>query len=107
MSDTTFFNRLRPYATEQKTVSSSAVSPTTALVDNTANYPDFKAAGAVIEVRGDSVYYTTDGSTPSSTNGILAYVGAVIPIAGYQKIKNLKAIRVTTDATLNIQYYKN
>lgn len=107
MGDTSFFNRLRPYATEQKTVSSSAVSLTTALVDNQANYPDFKAAGAIVEVRGDSIYYTTDGSTPSSTNGILAYVGAIIPIAGYQKIKNLKAIRVTGDATLNVQYFKN
>lgn len=102
-----FFNRLRPYATEQVTVSSSATSLTTAKVDNTANYPDFKAAGVVIAVRDDAVYYTVDGSTPSATNGIKLEVGDVLPIAGYQKIKNFKAIRVTTDAKLDVQYFKN
>lgn len=102
-----FFNRLRPYATEQKTVSNSAVGLTTALVDNTANYPDFKASGAVIEVRTDSIYYTTDGTTPSATNGIKLDAGDQLPLAGYQKIKNFKAIRVTGDATVNVQYFKN
>ena len=107
MGDTVFFNRLRPYATEQVTVSSAAVSLTTAKVDNTANYPDFKAAGVVLAVRDDSVYYTTDGTTPSSTNGLLLNNGDVLPLAGYQKIKNFKAIRVTTDAKLDVHYYKN
>ena len=107
MADASFLFNLRPYATEQKAVSSAAVALTTSLVDNTANYPDFKAAAAVIECRGDAVYYTLDGSTPSSINGIQLQADQFLPIYGYQKIKNFKAIRVTSDATLNVQYFKD
>ncbi len=107
MSDASFLFNLRPYATEQKTVSTVPVALTTALVDNTANYPDFKAAACVIECRGDAVFYTLDGSTPSSTNGIKLSAAQFLPLYGYQKIKLFKAIRETTDATLNVQYFKD
>lgn len=104
--DATFFGRLRPYATEQVSVVGST-SLTTAKVDNTANYPDFKAAGAVIDVKDADIYYTTDGSTPSATNGINAFNGDVLPLAGYQKVKQFKAIQQSGSPKLNVQYYKN
>lgn len=106
MADAGFFNRLRPYATEQVTVSGST-SLTTAKVDNTANYPDFKAAGAIVDVKNADIYYTVDGSTPSSTNGVNAFNGDIIPLAGYQKIKNFKAIQQSGTPLLNVQYFKN
>lgn len=106
MSDAAFFNRLRPYATEQVAVSGSTAL-TTALVNNSANYPDFKAAGAIVTVRAADIYYTVDGSTPSSTNGLPAFNGDVITIAGYQKIKNFKAIQQSGSPILDVQYFKN
>jgi hypothetical protein len=102
-----FFHRLRPYATEQLAVAGTAVSFSTAKVDNTANYPDFKAAGAICEVRTDAIYYTVDGTTPSSTNGIKADAGDEFHLAGYQKVKNFKAIQVTAGATVNVQFFKH
>ena len=107
MSDSLFFNRLRPYATDQQGVSSSVINLTTAKVDNTANYPDFKAAGVIIAVSGNSIYYTLDGTTPSSANGITLNPGDILPLAGYQKVKNFKAIRVSADAVIDVQYFKN
>jgi hypothetical protein len=96
----------KPYATEQLAVSSSPVSLTAALVNNSANYPDFRASGAMINVITDAIYYTLDGSTPSSTNGINLAAGGYVELHGYQKVKNFKAIRVTSDATINVQYFK-
>lgn len=98
--------RKKSYATEQKTVSNSAVGLTTALVDNTANYPDFKASGAMIEVRGNGIYYTVDGSTPSSTNGVAIAAGQYIELVGYQNVKKFLAIRQSSDATINVQFFK-
>jgi hypothetical protein len=97
--------RKKSYATEQKAVSTSAVSLTTALVDNTANYPSFKASGALIEVRSNAIYYTVDGSTPSSTNGIGVVAGQYIELEGYQNVKKFQAIRQTADGTLNVQFF--
>ena len=107
MSDSSYFHWKRPFATGQVAVSSSPVSFPAATVDNTANYPDFKCSAVIIECRTDDVYYTLDGSTPSSTNGIQLQMDQFLPLAGYQKIKNFKAVRVTTDATLNVQYFKD
>lgn len=101
-----FFNRLRPYATEQITLA-GVTQLTTAKVDNSANYPDFKAAGAIVEVITNDVYYTVDGSTPSATNGLGALAGDFITLAGYQKIKNFKCIAQSGAPKLNVQYFKN
>ncbi len=104
--DAEYFHSLRPYKTEQIAVSSAAVPLTAAYVDNTANYPDFKCAACVIEIRTNAIYYTVDGTTPSSTNGHALGAGDILPLAGYQKVKNFKAIRQTADGTLNVMYYK-
>lgn len=103
MSD---FNRLRPYATEQITLS-GVTTLTTAKVDNTANYPDFKAAGVIIAIKTAGIYYTVDGSTPSSSNGIPLEAGDTLPMLGYQKAKNFKCIAQTGTPVLDVHYYKN
>lgn len=96
----------KQYATEQVAVSSTPVSFSTALVDNTANYPDFKASGALVEVRTNGIYYTLDGSTPSSTNGIAVGAAQFIEIVGYQNVKKFKGVRQTADGTINVQFFK-
>ena len=115
MSDAQFFVRRKAYATEQITVSTVVVSPTAATVRNSTgtsgantNYwaVSFPASAAVLEVMTNGIYYTFDGSTPSSTNGQKLDAGDVLTIAGRQKVANLKMIRQTTDSVVNLAYYK-
>lgn len=115
MSDADFFVRLKPYITEQITVSTSAVSPTAAAVNNTAGPSGgnslywsvtFPANAAVVEVMTNGIYYTLDGSTPSSTNGQKLNSGDVLTLAGRQKVVKLKMIRQSADSVVNLVYYK-
>jgi hypothetical protein len=117
MSDLSFFSRKKAFNSEQLTVSSSVVTLTASEYDNTSagvaqpgreapHAGGFKASAAVIECQDDDVYFTLDGSTPSSTNGRRLTASSSLPLAGYQKIANFKAIRVTGDATLNVEYFK-
>ena len=115
MSDASFFVRRKPYATEQITVSTSVVSPTAATVRNSSgtsgentNYwaVSFPASAAYLEVLTNGIYYTMDGSTPSSTNGQKLNAGDVLTIAGRQKVANLKMIQQSSDSVVNLSYYK-
>jgi len=92
MADAEFFVRRKPYATEQLTVSTAVVSPTTAKVDNTGALFNFKATAADVEVGSNGIIYTLDGSTPSATNG-LTLSSAKLTLAGYQKVKATRRSR--------------
>jgi hypothetical protein len=98
--------RKKQYATEQLTVDNTSRSLTTATVDNTANYPDFKASAVLAEATS-AIYYTFDGSTPSSTNGMPLSAGVYLEISGYQNVKKFKYIRQSADGVLNVQYFKD
>jgi hypothetical protein len=64
-----------------------------------------KASGALLQVTGsDSIYWTVDGSTPSAAVGFLATAGDFITLDSLQKVKNFKAIRVTTDTSIEAQF---
>ncbi len=119
MADASFFLHRKPYATEQVTVSTSVMTPTTALVDNIAQtetdgssptrwaftYPATAAMAEVIGANG--IIYTLDGSTPTSSNGGRLGQGDSLTLAGTQKVKNLKMLRSgASDATVNLTYYK-
>lgn len=58
------------------------------------------AQAAVLQVGVDALYYTLDGSTPSSTVGFEAAAGDIISIDSHQKIATFKAIRKTGDTTV-------
>lgn len=120
MSDTKFFMRKTPYATEQITVSSAVKQLTTATVLNTAGAETdgstparwsvtFPADAVVVELMdSNGIYYTLDGSTPSATNGQkLATAGDMLTLAGRTKIANLKMIRVSADSVVNVTYYRD
>ena len=98
------FNK-KHYDSEQATVDASARTLTTAKVDNSANYPDFKASGVLIQPTV-AIYYTMDGSTPSSTNGIELAASQFNEILGYQNVKKLKWIRTSSSGVMNVQYFK-
>src|SRR6478609_1568781 len=100
------------YDKETITVSSSAVTLSATKLANVqtgatsgreyafASTMTRKASGVIIEVLSQPIYYTLDGSTPTSTNGHTLVAGDTLPIVGYQKCKSLKMIRQSADATV-------
>ena len=48
--------------------------------------------------------YRTDGTAPTTTEGILLYVGDVLMVEGITKIRNFKTIGTTGTATIKVQY---
>ena len=95
------------YTSEQLTVSTSVVSPTTAKIDNAnLDLSRGKATAGVLQVLTGDIYYTLDNSTPSSSNGSKVVAGDVLGLAGYAKLKRLKMVRVGgSDAVVHIHYY--
>lgn len=107
MGDAQFFNRKTLYDREQITVSTAVAVPTEAKVRNTAGTRGaFKASAAILEVISEGIIYTLDGSTPTSTNGNRLVAGDVLPIAGQDKVRQLKMIRSgATNAVVDVSYY--
>lgn len=86
------------YAKQTLTVSSVAVPltvPTT---------PHARPMGAIVTVETDAIRFWCDGSTPTSTQGHLAPVGTQIELFGEDEVVNFKAIRITTDAVIQVSY---
>jgi len=90
------------------TVSSTAVS---LLTDASPTLPS-AAKGALITVETDQVRYREDGTAPTSSEGILLEAGDVLTYDSWTNrenwrsvMKTVQFIRVSTDATLKIQYY--
>lgn len=63
------------------------------------------AEKAIITVETASVRFWIDGTTdPIASEGHLVIAGQGIELAGANALKNFKAIRVSSDATLMITY---
>lgn len=82
----------------------TATTVSTAAVGLTMPTGMVKPLCATIQVKTDAVFYTTDGSTPSSTVGFEAAVGTIIGLTDSGEVKRFKAIRKTTDATLEAEF---
>lgn len=65
-----------------------------------------RADYCLITVETDSIRYWPTGSAPTSAQGHLITAGGSFYIYGYNNIKNLQMIRVTTDATVQVSYYR-
>ena len=90
---------------ESITVSTTAIGFTAATITpSTAAAPVPPAAFALATVETDQIRWTADGTTPTSTVGHLANAGDVIELHGYENVRNFRAIRVTTDATLKASF---
>lgn len=59
----------------------------------------------VFSVESDQIRFRVDGSDPDSTTGILLSAGDIVEITNVDMVNNFTAIRVTTDATLQIHYF--
>ena len=94
---------LTPFAFEELDVSTTAVGLTQATA-----FPDgVKGADlAICTIEDDAVRWRDDGIAPTATVGQLAAVSTALTIRGAASLKNVKFIRVTTDADINVTYYR-
>lgn len=90
------------FAFEQITVSSTALPLTASKYNPTTFGP---ALMAVITTETDSVRFTVDGTTPTSSVGTLVTLGGVIRICQPDMVK-FKVIRVTNDAPIVAIYQR-
>ena len=59
---------------------------------------------ATITVETDSIRFFCDGSNPSAGVGHILVNGDMLILEHPDDIKNFRAIRVTTDATIQVSY---
>lgn len=82
-----------------------AISSTAkALSEATGGVPS-NATRAIISVATDAIRWRDDGTAPTDAVGIHVAALAQIELPSRESILAFKAIRVTTDAVLNISYY--
>jgi hypothetical protein len=107
MSDAyAFVNRKINYDSEQLTVSTTMVSLTASKYNNTSSLLiPRKASVAIIQALANDIYYTLDGSTPSASNGKRLLANTELGVAGYNRIKNFRCIRVSADGAIHVDYY--
>lgn len=105
-----FLNRKDNYASERVTVSTTEIGGTLATINGIVGAFDGKerrADAAVVTAVTNGIFYTLDGTTPSSSNGKRLLLNEELPIAGYQKIRDFKAVRDGgVDAVIDIAYYR-
>ena len=101
------FNALKSaYTFEKLTVSSTAVGLTSTKYDqrSTTNQPNIQAEFALVSVETDALRYRTDGTDPDATTGHKLEAGDELLLSGANDIQRFRAIRVTTDATIQVSY---
>lgn len=92
-------------AREQVAVSSSAVTLTAATVLTAVGGKERVIYGE-IDIQDYNVYITKDGSTtPSASVGEIWYAGEKYRVWGTKNLTNLKFIRVSSDAVLEVTYW--
>jgi hypothetical protein len=65
-----------------------------------------EATYALVTVEDDDIRYWLDGSAPTSSLGHLVPDGNTFEIHGPDNIRNFRAIRTNTDATLQVSYFR-
>lgn len=58
---------------------------------------------ALIQPRGQAVWFTNDGSTPSATNGIRLAVDQILEYDG--ELEKFRALEASASATLEVAYF--
>ena len=94
---------LTPFAFEEISVSSTAVGFTS----GTAFPLGEKGADmAVVTIEDDAIRYRDDGLAPTATVGHPAAVSTSLTVCGPESLKRFRMIRQTTDADVNVTYYR-
>lgn len=63
-------------------------------------YDAYRAVRGVITVEDNNIRFRLDGTSPTTTEGLIAYVGDLITIDGITDCRNFQAISTTGTATL-------
>lgn len=93
------------FANESVVVSSTSKALTAATYQPAATVPSLgPATYALVTVEADQIRWWADGSDPTDLVGHRANVDDVIELVGAASIRNFRAIRITTDATLRCSY---
>lgn len=93
--------QLTPFAKEKLTVSATAIPLTASIYKPSGVTPVL----ATLSVEGGTIRYQVVGS-PTVDDGHPLVSGAVLSICGLESIAAFKAIRIASDAILNVVYYK-
>lgn len=93
-----------PVSFEQLTVSSTAKLLTATKYD--IGDGEGVADLAIISVETDAIRYRTDGVAPTATVGMPQAANSTFTVYGVLCVKKLQMIRVTTDATIEVSYYR-
>src|SRR3990167_1883837 len=88
------------FAFETITVSSTSIGGTAATYEPDAGGAQY----ALFTLETEAIRGRADGTAPTASVGHLVTAGGVIEIHGINTIRNFRAIRVTTDATLRASY---
>jgi hypothetical protein len=94
---------VRAFPTYYSPIGSQKLTVDTAVGLTLPNAPQTRAVQ--ISVEGYSIRFQVDGTTPDSTTGHLLYVTDVLELTNVNAINNLKMIKVTSAATVQITYY--
>lgn len=95
---------LKCIAREQVAVSSAVKTLTEATVKTNVGGRE-RNIYAEIDVQDADIYVTYDGTTPSSSAGEIWYQGDKKRVWGITNLLNLKFIRVSSDAVLEVNYW--
>jgi hypothetical protein len=97
---------LEPFAGERLTVSSTALAFTAATWKPTSTNSTTWARMATVSVEADEIRFTLHGSNPTASAGHLVPTGTYLTVCGIDALTGWRAIRVTTDATIQVTYWR-
>ena len=88
---------------ESITVSSTALGFTSGTAFPGGKQP---ADMAVVTIETDAIRYRVDGVAPTASEGHKAAADSSFTVYGTQNLRAFQMIRVTTDATVKVTYYR-
>lgn len=81
---------------------STAISSSTIL--DAALYDAYRVVQGLVTIEGNNIRCKFDGTAPTASEGLLAYVGDVITIEGIIDVRNFSCIGIAGTATVKINY---
>lgn len=81
---------------------STAISSSTIL--DAALYDAYRVVQGLVTIEGNNIRCKFDGTAPTASEGLLAYVGDVITIEGIIDVRNFSCIGIDGTATVKINY---